>query len=105
MGAFKRSTPFQGKLKTFEIDGRALGSTMGAWCEASTDFDLLMELIAHVLADKLTSIIQGAHHQSAARQKCKLAADFGQIHLVWVQDLLDNRGFVKMEGCSELYSG
>ena len=25
---------------------------MGAWCETSTDFDLLVELIAHALADE-----------------------------------------------------
>ena len=78
---------------------------MGAWCEASTDFDLLVELIAHALADEETSTIQVAHHQSAARQKCKLLADFGQMHLAWAQHLLDNREFVKMEGRSELCSG
>ena len=40
-----------------------------------------------------------AHHQSVARQKCKLVADFGiQMHLAWAQHLLDNREFVKMEG-------
>ena len=41
---------------------------MGAWCETSTDFDLLVELIAHALADEETSTIQVAHHQSVARQ-------------------------------------
>ena len=72
---------------------------MGAWCETSTDFDLLVELIAHALADEETSTIQVAHHQSVARQKCKLVADFGiQMHLAWAQHLLDNREFVKMEG-------
>ena len=40
-----------------------------------------------------------AHHQSVARQKCKLVADFGiQMHLAWAQHLLDNREFVEMEG-------
>ena len=79
---------------------------MGAWCEASTDFDLLVELIAHALADEETSTIQVAHHQSVARQKFKLVADFGiQMHLAWAQHLLDNREFVKMEGRSELCSG
>ena len=57
---------------------------MGAWCETSTDFDLLVELIAHALADEETSTIQVAHHQSVARQKCKLVADFGvRMHLAW----------------------
>ena len=93
------NTPFQDKLKTFGIDGRVLGPTVGAWCETSTDFDLLVELIAHALADEETSTIQVAHHQSVARQKCKLVADFGiQMHLAWAQHLLDNREFVKMEG-------
>ena len=45
------NTPFQDKLKTFGIGGRVLGPTVGAWCETSTDFDLLVELIAHALAD------------------------------------------------------
>ena len=30
------NTPFQDKLKTFGIDGRVLGPTVGAWCETST---------------------------------------------------------------------
>ena len=93
------NTPFQDKLKTFGIDGRVLGPTVGAWCETSTDFDLLVELIAHALADEETSTIQVAHHQSVAMQKCKLVADFRiQMHLAWAQHLLDNREFVKMEG-------
>ena len=29
-----------------------IGPTVGCWCETSSDFDLLVELIAHVLADK-----------------------------------------------------
>ena len=29
-----------------------LGPTVGCWCETSSDFDLLVELIAHVLADR-----------------------------------------------------
>ena len=78
----RRNTPFQDKLKTFRVDGRVLGPTVGAWCETSTDFDLLVELIAHALADEETSTIQVAHHQSVARQKCKLVADFGvRMHL------------------------
>ena len=81
------------------ISVRTKSPTVGAWCETSTDFDLLVELIAHALADEETSTIQVAHHQSVARQKCKLAADFGiQMHLAWAQHLLDNREFVKMEG-------
>ena len=93
------NTPFQDKLKTFGIDGRVLGPTVGAWCETSADFDLLVELIAHALADEETSTIQVAHHQSVARQKCKLVADFGvQMHLAWTQHLLDNREFVQMKG-------
>ena len=93
------NTPFQDKLKTFGVDGRVLGPTVGAWCETSTDFDLLVELIAHALADEETSTIQVAHHQSVARQKCKLVADFGvQMHLAWTQNLLDNREFVQMKG-------
>ena len=59
-----------------------------AWCETSTDFDLLVELIAHALADEETSTIQVAHHQSVARQKCKLVADFGvRMHLAWAHHL------------------
>ena len=58
-----------------------------------------MELIAHALADEETSTIQVAHHQSVARQKCKLVADFGvRMHLAWAQHLLDNREFVQMKG-------
>ena len=57
------NTPSQGKLKTFGVDGRVLGPTVGAWCETSTDFDLLVELIAHALADEETSTIQVAHNQ------------------------------------------
>ena len=74
---------------------------MAAWCETSTDFALLVELVAYTLADEETSTIQVAHHQSIARQKCKLVADFGvQMHLAWAQHLLDNREFVRMEGAS-----
>ena len=60
--------------------------TKYAWCETSTDFDLLVELIAHALADEETSTIQVAHNQSVARQKCKLVAGFGiQMHLAWAR--------------------
>ena len=93
------NTPFQDKLKTFGVNGWVLGPTVGAWCETSTDFDLLVELIAHVLADEETSTIQVAHNQSDARKKCKLVADFGvRMHLAWTQHLLDNREFVQMKG-------
>ena len=84
-------TPFQGKLKTFGINGRVLGPTVGAWCEVSEDFDLILDLIAHALADEETSTIQVPHHQSVARQKGKLVADFGlMMHLTWARQLLDN---------------
>ena len=93
------NTPFQDKLKTFGVDGRVLGSTVGAWCETGKDFDLLVELIAHAVADEEISTIQVAHHQSVARQKRKLVSDFGvRMHLDWAQHLLDNRKFVQMKG-------
>ena len=39
------------------------------------------------------------HHQSVARQKSKLVADFGlTMHLMWARQLLDNREFVLVEG-------
>ena len=84
-------TPFfQDKLKTFGINGRVLGPTVGAWCEVSEDFDLILDLIAHALADEETSTIQVPHHQSVARQKSKLVADFGlMMHLTWARQLLD----------------
>ena len=72
---------------------------MGAWCEVSEDFDLILDLIAHALADEETSTIQVPHHQSVARQKSKLVADFGlMMHLTWARQLLDNREFVLVEG-------
>ncbi len=43
-------TPFTDKLASYGEEGRVLGPTVGCWCEASSDFDLLVELIAHVLA-------------------------------------------------------
>ena len=93
------ATPFQDKLKTFGINGRVLGPTVGAWCEVSEDFDLILDLIAHALADEETSTIQVPHHQSVARQKSKLVADFGlMMHLTWARQLLDNREFVLVEG-------
>ena len=64
------STPFQGKLKTCGVTARVLGPTVGAWCETSTDFYLLVKLIAHALVDEETSTIQVVHHQSVARQTC-----------------------------------
>ena len=39
------------------------------------DFDLLIELIAHALADKETSMLRVAHDQAVARQRQKLTAD------------------------------
>ena len=46
-----------------------------------------------------TSTIQVPHHQSVARQKSKLVADFGlMMHLTWARQLLDNREFVLVEG-------
>ena len=73
--------------------------TVGVWRETSTDLDLLVELIAHSLADEGTGTTQVAHHQSVARQKCNPVADFGtQMHLAWAQHLWDNREFVKMRG-------
>ena len=93
------NTSFQDKLKTFGVDERVLGPTVGAWCETSTDFDLLVELIAHALADVETSAIQVAHNQSVAKQKRRLVADFGvRMHLVWAQHLSDYREFVQMKG-------
>ena len=43
--------------------------------EVSDDFDLLIELIAHALADKETSMLRVAHDQAVARQRQKLTAD------------------------------
>jgi len=55
------------------------------------DFDLILDLIAHALADEETSAIQMPHHQSVARQKSKLVADFGlMMHRTWARQLLDN---------------
>ena len=84
-------TPFQDKLKTFGINGRVLGPTVGAWCEVSEDFDLILDLIAHPLADDETSTIQAPHHQSVARQKSKPVVDFGlMMHLTWAWHLPEN---------------
>ena len=35
-----------------------MAPVVGAWCEVSDDFDLLIELIAYALADKETSMLQ-----------------------------------------------
>ena len=84
-------TPFQDKLKTFGVNGRVLGPTVGAWCEVSEDFDLILDLIAHALADEETSTIQVPHHQSVARQKSKPVVDFGlMMHLTWAWHLPEN---------------
>lgn len=70
-----------------------------AWCEVNEDFDLISDLIQHALADVATSTIQVPHHQSAARKKSKLVADFGlMMHLMWARHLLDNRELVLVEG-------
>ena len=54
----------------------------------SEDFDLLVELIAHVLADQETSMLQVAHDQAVARQKQKLVADIGvTMHLAWARHM------------------
>ena len=88
-------TPFADKLASYGEEGRVLGPTVGCWCETSSDFDLLVELIAHVLADKETSMVRVAHHQAVARQRQKLVADFGvTMHIAWARHMLDNRGFV-----------
>ena len=88
-------TPFADKLASYGEEGRVLGPTVGCWCETSSDFDLLVELIAHVLADKETSVGQVAHHQAVARQRQKLVADFGvTMHIAWARHMLDNREFV-----------
>ena len=72
-----------------------LAPTVGSWCETNGDFDLLVELIAHVLADKETSLVRVAHHQAVARQRQKLIADFGvAMHLAWARHMPDNREFV-----------
>ena len=64
-------------------------------CETSSDFDLLVELIAHVLADKETSVVRVAHHQAVARQRQKLVADFGvAMHIAWARHMPDNRELV-----------
>ena len=56
---------------------------------------MLVELIAHVLADKETSVVQVAHHQAVARQRQQLVADFGvTLHIAWARPMLDNREFV-----------
>ena len=52
-----------------------LAPVVGTWCETSDDFDLLIELIAHALADKETSMLRVAHDQAVARQRQKLTAD------------------------------
>ena len=67
--------PFQTRLNEFGTEGRVLAPVVGTWCEVSDDFDLLIELIAHALADKETSMLRVAHDQAVARQRQKLTAD------------------------------
>ena len=82
-------------LMSYSEAGCVLGPTVGSWCETISDFDLLVELIAHVLADKETSVVRVAHHQAVARQRQKLVADFGvAMHIAWARHMLDNREFV-----------
>ena len=70
-------TPFTDALMSYGEGGwRVLGPTVGPWCETSSDFDLLVELIAHVLADKETSVVRVRQHQAVARQRQKPVADF-----------------------------
>ena len=88
-------TPFQTRLNEFGTEGRVLAPVVGTWCETSDDFDLLIELIAHALADKETSMLRVAHDQAVARQRQKLTADFGvAMHIAWTRHLLDNREFI-----------
>ena len=68
-------TPFQTRLNEFGTEGRVLAPVVGTWCEVSDDFDLLIELIAHALADKETSMLRVAHDQAVARQRQKLTPD------------------------------
>lgn len=57
--------------------------------------DVLVELIAHVLADKETSLVRVEHQQAVAGQRQKLVADFGvAMHIAWARHMLDNREFV-----------
>ena len=67
-------TPFQTRLNEFGTEGRVLAPVVGTWCETRDDFDLLIELIAHALADKETSMLRVAHDQAVARQRQKLTA-------------------------------
>ena len=53
-------TLFTDALMSYREAGCVLGPTVGSWCETSSDFDLLVELIAHVLADKETSVVRVA---------------------------------------------
>ena len=72
---FERAIGVPGQAQDLRGRRVVLVPTVGAWRETSTDLDLLVELIAHALADEETSTIQVAHHQSVARQKFKLVAD------------------------------
>ena len=79
-------TPFAGKLAFCGVEKRVLGPTVGSWCETSSNFDLLVELIAHVQADKETSGVRMVHHQVVARQRQKPVADFGvAMHVAWAR--------------------
>ena len=69
-------TPFTDALISYGECGRVLGPTVGSWCETSSDFDLLVELIAHVLEDKETSVVRVAYHRAVPRQRQKLVAEF-----------------------------
>ena len=98
---FERAIGVPGQAQDLRGRRVVLVPTVGAWRETSTDLGLLVELIAHSLADEETGTTQVAHHQSVARQKCNPVADFGtQMHLAWAQHLWDNREFVKMRAAT-----
>ena len=91
-------TPFQTRLNEFGTEGRVLAPVVGTWCETSDDFDLLIELIAHALADK-----QGDQHAAgrarpgggAATAEVDGGLYFGvAMHIAWTRHLLDNREFI-----------
>ena len=97
-GAWRRHA-LHGRVDVLRGGGACAGPTVGSWCETSSDFDLLVELIAHVLADKETSVVRVAHHQAVARQRQKLVADFGvAMNIAWARHVLDNRELVVSGG-------
>ena len=94
-GGAGRRHALRGQAGVLRGRGARAGALGGVLCETSSDFDLLVDLIAHVLADKETSVVRVAHHQAVARQRQKLVADFGvTMHIAWARHMLDNREFV-----------